>query len=94
MHDLIDISFNSMYLLILQGISSLCTLLPSKNRKQTPTYMQKRNLAVHEYIALDILKEAGITVPRGGVARTPDEALKIAQSLGEYHNIINSALCG
>lgn len=70
--------------LISQGISSLCTLLPSKNRKQTPIYMQKRNLAVHEYIALDILKEAGITVPRGGVARTPDEALKIAQSLGKY----------
>ena len=46
--------------------------------------MQKRNLAVHEYIALDILKNAGITVPRGGVARTPDEALKIAQSLGIY----------
>ena len=41
-------------------------------------------MAVHEYIALDILKNAGITVPRGGVARTPDEALKIAQSLGKY----------
>jgi len=72
------------------GISSLCTLLPSKNQKQTPTYIQKRNLAVHEYIALDILKDAGITVPRGGVARTPDEALKIAQSL-ETHDFVVKA---
>jgi len=39
-------------------------------------------LKVHEYQAKQILSEAGIPVPRGGVAGAPDEAAAIASDLG------------
>ncbi|MDH5526995.1 MAG: ADP-forming succinate--CoA ligase subunit beta [Nitrospirota bacterium] len=37
---------------------------------------------VHEYQAKEILKGYGVAVPEGGVAHTPDEAVKAAQMLG------------
>jgi len=37
---------------------------------------------IHEYQAKEILKRYGVTVPRGGVAYTPDEAVKVAEELG------------
>jgi len=37
---------------------------------------------IHEYQAKGLLKEFGVTVPRGGVAFSADEADKIAQDLG------------
>ncbi len=36
---------------------------------------------IHEYQAKQVLKGFGITVPRGGVAFTPDEAVKVANAL-------------
>lgn len=39
-------------------------------------------MKVHEYQAKQILSEAGIPVPRGGVASAPDEAAAIASDLG------------
>ena len=35
---------------------------------------QKRNLNVHEYIGIDIMRENGIAVPKGKVASSPEEA--------------------
>ena len=43
---------------------------------------QRRHLAVHEYVAMDVLKKGGIPTPRGAVAASTQEALKAAQSLG------------
>lgn len=40
----------------------------------------KRNLNVHEYVGLGILREAGVNVPRFGVASTPEEASNIASN--------------
>ncbi len=37
---------------------------------------------IHEYQAKGVLAQYGVTVPRGGVAYTPQEATKIAQDLG------------
>jgi len=37
---------------------------------------------IHEYQAKALLKGYGVTVPRGGVAYTPDEAKKVAADLG------------
>ena len=37
---------------------------------------------IHEYQAKALLKGYGVTVPRGGVAYTPDEAKKVATDLG------------
>jgi succinyl-CoA synthetase beta subunit len=37
---------------------------------------------IHEYQAKALLSTYGVAVPRGGVAYTPDEAVKVAQELG------------
>ncbi|KAF2894433.1 hypothetical protein ILUMI_11740 [Ignelater luminosus] len=52
----------------------------SNNRWQ-PQKQQSRNLNVHEYISYTLLKEGGINVPKFGVARTKEDARKIAQEL-------------
>ena len=36
---------------------------------------------IHEYQAKSLLKKYGVTVPRGGVAFTPDEAVNVAKGL-------------
>ena len=43
---------------------------------------QQRSLSLHEYMSMGLLQEAGISVPHGLVARTPDEAYKIAKEIG------------
>lgn len=42
---------------------------------------QRRNLNVHEHISYSLLNEAGIPTPKFGVAKSPEEASKIAASL-------------
>ncbi|MEK9691330.1 MAG: ADP-forming succinate--CoA ligase subunit beta [Rhodospirillaceae bacterium] len=37
---------------------------------------------IHEYQAKDLLHKFGVSVPRGGVAYTADEAVKVAEELG------------
>jgi len=44
---------------------------------------QKRNLSIHEYQAMGMLKEASVSVPLFKVAYTADETLEIAQELGQ-----------
>ncbi|HEY6230770.1 MAG TPA: ADP-forming succinate--CoA ligase subunit beta [Pyrinomonadaceae bacterium] len=39
-------------------------------------------MKIHEYQGKELLRKFGVPVPRGIVARTPDEALKAAQELG------------
>ncbi|KAL8173226.1 UNVERIFIED_CONTAM: hypothetical protein K2H54_042622 [Gekko kuhli] len=43
---------------------------------------QRRNLSLHEYLSMGLLKEAGIAVPHGLVAKTPEEAYQIAKEIG------------
>lgn len=50
--------------------------------KATPQLDQRRNLNVHEYVSYTLLQEEGITVPRFGVAKSKEEAVKIAEELG------------
>ncbi|XP_028520390.2 succinate--CoA ligase [ADP-forming] subunit beta, mitochondrial [Apis cerana] len=42
---------------------------------------QVRNLNVHEHISYSLLNEAGVPTPKFGVAKTPDEAAKLAADL-------------
>lgn len=37
---------------------------------------------IHEYQAKDLLRKFGVSVPRGGVAYTAEEAVKVAEELG------------
>ncbi len=45
---------------------------------------------IHEYQAKDILKKYGVPVLRNGIARTPDEAQKIAQNLGSQVCVVKA----
>lgn len=43
---------------------------------------QQRNLSLHEYMSMELLQEAGVAIPKGQVAKSPDEAYAIAKKLG------------
>lgn len=46
--------------------------------------IQKRFLNVHEYLSQELMSKFGIRVPRGSVARTADEAQRVAERLGSF----------
>lgn len=50
----------------------------------------RRHLSVHEHYSLDIMAGYGLSVPKGEVAVTPEQAKQIADKLGEYSQ--NTAL--
>ena len=39
-------------------------------------------MKIHEYQAKELLAQYGVPIPKGGVARTPEEARKIAEQIG------------
>lgn len=43
---------------------------------------QQRNLSLHEYMSIGLLKEAGISVPAGMVASSSEEAYSVAKQIG------------
>lgn len=47
-------------------------------------------MKIHEYQAKTILKTYGATVPEGGIAESPEEALRIAKNLGKYPVVIKA----
>ncbi|XP_041870103.1 succinate--CoA ligase [ADP-forming] subunit beta, mitochondrial [Corvus kubaryi] len=51
---------------------------------------QQRRLSLHEYLSMGLLKEAGISVPHGVVANTPDEAYKIAKEIGSKDLVVKA----
>ncbi|NWT41433.1 SUCB1 ligase, partial [Chroicocephalus maculipennis] len=51
---------------------------------------QQRRLSLHEYLSMGLLQEAGISVPHGLVARTPDEAYKIAKEIGSKDLVVKA----
>jgi succinyl-CoA synthetase beta subunit len=53
-------------------------------------HQQKRHLAIHEYLSAALLNKAGVAVPKGEVARTPDEAEAIAKHIGADDMVIKA----
>ncbi|XP_019356041.2 succinate--CoA ligase [ADP-forming] subunit beta, mitochondrial isoform X2 [Alligator mississippiensis] len=51
---------------------------------------QQRNLSLHEYLSMGLLQEAGICVPHGLVARTPEEAYTIAKEIGSKDLVVKA----
>uniref|UniRef100_UPI00398E6BF9 succinate--CoA ligase [ADP-forming] subunit beta, mitochondrial-like n=1 Tax=Pristiophorus japonicus TaxID=55135 RepID=UPI00398E6BF9 len=51
---------------------------------------QQRNLSLHEYLSMDLLKDAGISIPRGQVASSADEAFKAAKALGSKDVVVKA----
>ncbi len=60
------------------------------NRRPLPNSILKRNLSIHEHSSMGLLKEYGITTPRGGVATTAQEAQDIASSLGSQDVVVKA----
>ena len=42
----------------------------------------RRSLSIHEYLSMNLLKDYQIPIPKGGVAKTPEEAFQVAKQLG------------
>ncbi|XP_060087705.1 succinate--CoA ligase [ADP-forming] subunit beta, mitochondrial [Heteronotia binoei] len=51
---------------------------------------QRRNLSLHEYMSMGLLKDAGIAVPHGLVAKTPEEAFQIAKEIGTKDLVVKA----
>ncbi|XP_051877030.1 succinate--CoA ligase [ADP-forming] subunit beta, mitochondrial-like [Pristis pectinata] len=50
----------------------------------------KRNLSLHEYLSMDLLKDAGIRIPKGQVASSADEAFKVAKEIGSKDVVVKA----
>uniref|UniRef100_A0A8D1LFY8 Succinate--CoA ligase [ADP-forming] subunit beta, mitochondrial n=1 Tax=Sus scrofa TaxID=9823 RepID=A0A8D1LFY8_PIG len=57
---------------------------------------QQRNLSLHEYMSMELLQEAGVSIPKGHVAKSPDEAYAIAKKLSspEEAKAVSSQMIG
>ncbi|VBB77789.1 Putative mitochondrial succinyl-CoA ligase [GDP-forming] beta-chain precursor [Podospora comata] len=51
---------------------------------------QRRALSIHEYISADLLKQYGIDVPKGAVAKSAAEAEAVAKSIGSDDMVIKA----
>ncbi|NP_001087509.1 succinate-CoA ligase, ADP-forming, beta subunit S homeolog [Xenopus laevis] len=51
---------------------------------------QHRNLSLHEYLSMDLLKNAGVAIPKGCVAKTPDEAYTVAKEIGSKDLVVKA----
>merc|ERR1712109_61337 len=72
--------------LLKQGVkvSSSCPSSPCRQKQPA------RNLSVHEYVSMSLLKEAGIPTPKFGVATTAAEARKIAEELDSNDLVVKA----
>ncbi|GCC36483.1 hypothetical protein chiPu_0014977 [Chiloscyllium punctatum] len=51
---------------------------------------QQRNLSLHEYLSMGLLKDAGISIPKGQVASSADEAFKVAKAIGSKDVVVKA----
>ncbi|KAL6855010.1 succinate--CoA ligase beta chain [Amphichorda felina] len=51
---------------------------------------QKRALSIHEYLSADLLRQYGVGVPKGSVAKNATEAKKVAESIGTDDMVIKA----
>jgi succinyl-CoA synthetase beta subunit len=49
-------------------------------------------MKIHEYQAKEILKSYGVPIPKGGVAETQEEALKIAERIGAQSMVVKAQI--
>jgi len=51
---------------------------------------QKRDLSVHEHVSMSLLQEAGVPVPKFGVAKSAAEARKIAEDIASNDLVVKA----
>ncbi|KAJ8012977.1 hypothetical protein DPEC_G00048480 [Dallia pectoralis] len=76
-----------------KGLGGSSGLLgPHGGALQQPPHrqQQQRNLSLHEYMSIGLLKEAGICVPKGKVASSPDEAYSVAKEIGTKDLVVKA----
>ena len=52
--------------------------------------LQARNLSVHEYVSMSLLRDAGVPTPKFGLATTAAEAKQIAEDLDTKDLVIKA----
>ncbi|KAF0026877.1 hypothetical protein F2P81_021614 [Scophthalmus maximus] len=57
---------------------------------QLQQQQQQRNLSLHEYMSIGLLKEAGISVPVGLVASSSEEAYAVAKQIGSKDLVVKA----
>uniref|UniRef100_A0A8D2JFL4 Succinate--CoA ligase [ADP-forming] subunit beta, mitochondrial n=2 Tax=Varanus komodoensis TaxID=61221 RepID=A0A8D2JFL4_VARKO len=57
---------------------------------RTAAGQQRRSLSLHEYLSMNLLREAGVAVPEGQVARTPEDAYRAARELGSEEVVVKA----
>jgi len=74
-----------------KGLKLTSASAPCSPRRQQPVQNQQvRNLSVHEYVSMSLLKDAGVPTPKFGVATTVEEAKKIAEDLGTKDLVVKA----
>jgi len=53
-------------------------------------FNQKRDLSVHEHVSMSLLQEAGVPVPKFGVAKSAAEAKKIAEDIASNDLVVKA----
>lgn len=48
-----------------------------------PAVVCKRHLSLHEHLSMGILSKYGVTIPRGDIAITPEQARDVAEKFGK-----------
>uniref|UniRef100_A0A670Z2Q7 ATP-grasp fold succinyl-CoA synthetase-type domain-containing protein n=1 Tax=Pseudonaja textilis TaxID=8673 RepID=A0A670Z2Q7_PSETE len=51
---------------------------------------QQRSLSLHEYVSMELLKEAGVAVPKAVVAASPAEAFRAAEEIGTEDLVVKA----
>ena len=55
------------------------------NKNLVPTIGSVRNLNVHEYVSMEVMRNFNIPVPKGGMAQKPEDAVKVYKDIiGEF----------
>lgn len=71
-------------------LSRTATALSRTAPRMAVGKVPKRNLNLHEYQSANIMRDHGVNTPKGGVAKTPEEAEKIAATLNSDNMVIKA----
>uniref|UniRef100_A0A4W3IM71 Succinate--CoA ligase [ADP-forming] subunit beta, mitochondrial n=1 Tax=Callorhinchus milii TaxID=7868 RepID=A0A4W3IM71_CALMI len=75
-----------LYLMLVFGAASGMLSVHGFQHNQ----QQRRNLSLHEYLSMGLLKDAGISVPKGQAVRTPEEAYAVAKAFGSKDLVVKA----
>ena len=61
-----------------QSLSLSSRIMKKLIKCSSVAMVSQRDLNVHEHVGLEVLRDAGVNVPKFGVASSPEEARKVA----------------